>query len=164
MEASGPAPKQRAAAASSQSEPAELDEPNSADVAVADDAAEDVAGATSFLQRAQLRRRLRYLGRRREVALRDLGGFVLESHRQGQDRPDLLSEKLTELERVDDERERLERALGERQELIVLREPGITTCSRCSTLHGSEDRFCPSCGTAAPTRAQRSAAGKTAAQ
>jgi RNA polymerase subunit RPABC4/transcription elongation factor Spt4 len=46
----------------------------------------------------------------------------------------------------------------------VLREPGITTCSQCSTLHGSEDRFCPSCGTAATTRAQRSVAGKTAAQ
>jgi ribosomal protein L32 len=31
--------------------------------------------------------------------------------------------------------------------LTELREPGISVCSRCGALHGSEARFCPSCGT-----------------
>ena len=32
--------------------------------------------------------------------------------------------------------------------ITELREPGITACPRCGTLHGSDARFCPSCGLA----------------
>jgi rubrerythrin len=105
--------------------------------------------ATSFLERATLRRRLRYLRRRRELALRELGELVLESHRGGERSPELAA-KLTSAEQIESESERLERALDERTELLVLREPGITVCGSCAALHGSEDRFCPHCGT--PTR------------
>ncbi|HUB76743.1 MAG TPA: zinc ribbon domain-containing protein [Solirubrobacteraceae bacterium] len=104
------------------------------------------AAATSFLQRAPLRRRLRYLRRRREVALRDLGGFVFEGHRQGERSEEALAEKLAALSAIEQERETLERALGDRRELEVLREPGISACADCQTLHGSDARFCPNCG------------------
>ena len=29
-----------------------------------------------------------------------------------------------------------------------LHEPGVSACEHCGALHGSEARFCPSCGTA----------------
>ena len=103
--------------------------------------------ATSFLQRASLRRRLNYLRRRRELSLRDLGGFVFECKRQHQDQPGLLAEKLAALGAIDDECEQLERALGERQEIAVLREPGISSCANCGALHDSGAHFCPQCGT-----------------
>ena len=41
----------------------------------------------------------------------------------------------------------LEHALDDRRPLTELREPGVSVCSRCGALHGSEARFCPSCGT-----------------
>jgi hypothetical protein len=107
--------------------------------------------ATSFLQRAALRRRLRYLRRRQEPALRELGDLLLESHRRGEQRPATLGAKLAALEQMASESERLERALDERRELLVLREPGITVCASCATLHGSDDRFCPHCGTPTAT-------------
>ena len=75
----------------------------------------DGARATSFVERAVLRRRIRFLRRRRELALHDLGGFVYETHRLG-------------------------------EELIVLHEPGISSCIHCSTIHDSAARFCPGCG------------------
>jgi hypothetical protein len=123
----------------------------------------DEVRATSFLQRASLRRRLQYLLRRRELALRDLGGFVFESHRQGEQNPDLLAEKIGALSTIDDERELLERALGERQEIVVLREPGISVCPACSTLCGSDANYCPQCGTAVTGRAPQALGRKTAA-
>jgi hypothetical protein len=107
--------------------------------------------ATSFLERVPLRRRLRFLRRARELALRDLGGFVYEAHRQGQPRPALLSEKLDALDALDGECQKLGQALDEREEVRVLREPGISACPHCSTIYGSEARFCPGCGV--PTRA-----------
>src|SRR6185295_15482785 len=42
----------------------------------------------------------------------------------------------------------LEEALGEKRDITELREPGITACARCGTLHGSDANFCPSCGLA----------------
>jgi|GEM_PF-3214854 len=113
------------------------------------------ASATSFLERARLRRRLAYLGRRRELALRELGSLVLESHRQGRENA-AVDAQLGALAALDDERERLERALGERRELALLREPGITSCPQCSTIHDSSARFCPGCGQRRPV-APRSA-------
>src|SRR5580704_3879712 len=93
--------------------------------------------ATSFLQRAVIRRRVRFLRRRRELALYDLGGFLFESHRLGEPREDLLAEKLAALSALDDELAMLQRALDVREELAVLHEPGIAACAQCGTLHDS---------------------------
>ncbi|HEX2703794.1 MAG TPA: hypothetical protein VHM72_10230 [Solirubrobacteraceae bacterium] len=127
-------------------EPTGVVEPDGDQRLAADE--EDVR-ATSFLQRATLRRRLRFLRRRRELALRELGDLVFESQRRGGEPAEALSAKLAALEEITAESERLEHALDEHTELLVLRAPGIATCVSCSTLHQSEDRFCPRCGTPA---------------
>lgn len=113
----------------------------------------DGAFATSFLQRAVVRRRVRFLRRRRELALHDLGGFVFESHRLGEAREELLAAKLAALGALDDELAALQRALDLREELTVLREPGIASCARCGAIHDSAANFCPSCGMPAGTAA-----------
>lgn len=102
--------------------------------------------ATSFLQRAVLRRRLRFLLRRRELALHDLGGLVFESHRLGESRPELTADKLAALDAIDAEVATLQHALGAREELAVLHEPGIAACPQCRTIHDSAANFCPGCG------------------
>lgn len=104
------------------------------------------ATTPSFLDRGRLRRRLRYLRRVRELGFRDLGGLVFDQHRFGVRRQDLIDGKLQALLAVDRELRALERALGDRREFIDLREPGIAACPRCSALHGSDAKFCPSCG------------------
>jgi hypothetical protein len=94
-----------------------------------------------------MRRRARYLRRLREIQLRDIGGLMLELHRFGRERPDLVQGKLEWAARTDSELRALERALAEHQPLRELREPGIGgACARCGAVHGSEDRFCSSCG------------------
>jgi len=94
-----------------------------------------------------MRRRVQYLRRLREVQLRDLGGFVLELHRFERQRPDLVEGKVAVAAQTDTELRALERALGERQPLRELREPGIGgACSHCGAIHGSADRFCACCG------------------
>jgi hypothetical protein len=104
------------------------------------------SSAGGFMQRAVLRRRARFLRRRREMALHDLGGFVFESHRLGQSGDDLLAEKLAAISRLDDELATIEQALDLREELAVLHEPGIASCPQCSTIHDSSARYCPTCG------------------
>jgi hypothetical protein len=101
----------------------------------------------TFRNRGRLRRRLRYLRRVRELGFRDLGGLVFDLHRFGRRADELVLGKLAALQAVDREMRALERALDERQDIIELREPGIAACARCGALHGSEARFCPSCGT-----------------
>jgi hypothetical protein len=108
--------------------------------------AADGIRATSFLERALLRRRLHFLVRRRELALHDLGGFVFESHRLGSSRPDVESRKLAALVAIDAEVATLQHALGRREELTVLHEPGISSCPHCRTIHDSGANFCPGCG------------------
>jgi len=103
-------------------------------------------GATGFMQRAVIRRRVRFLRRRRELALHDLGGFTFESHRLGQPREELLAQKLSAIGELDHELATLQDALGQREELAVLREPGISSCPQCSTIHDSAARYCPTCG------------------
>ena len=93
-----------------------------------------------------MRRRLRYLRRARELGFRDLGGLVFDLRRFERDRPDLVEAKIHALFEVDHELRALERALDDRREIHELREPGIASCPRCGALHGSEARFCPSCG------------------
>lgn len=103
-------------------------------------------GAPSFRDRGRLRRRLRYLRRVRELGFRDLGGLVFDQHRFGREGPELVAGKLAALDSVDAELRALEVSLDDRPEFVDLREPGIAACPRCAGLHGSDARFCPSCG------------------
>lgn len=102
--------------------------------------------ATGFMQRAVLRRRVRFLRRRRELALHDLGGFLFEAHRLGENRDVLLAEKLAALTALDDELGTLQNALELHEELAVLHEPGIAACPQCATIHDSAANYCPACG------------------
>jgi hypothetical protein len=99
-----------------------------------------------FVERGRLRRRLRYVRRAREVALRDLGGLVFDLHRFGRERTDLVDQKLTALATLDGEMRTLETALDERREITVLREPGLASCPRCGALHASDAAYCSACG------------------
>jgi ribosomal protein L40E len=117
---------------------------------------EPIPDRPSFRQRGRLRRRLRYLRRVRELGFRDLGGLVFDQHRFSQVNDALVRGKLAALGAVDAELRALEIALDDRRSLTELREPGISVCSRCGALHGSEARFCPSCGT--PVRGPRAIA------
>lgn len=111
-----------------------------------DPAALQVAGAPSFRDRGRLRRRLGYLRRVRELGFRDLGGLVFDLHRFGREGDALVRAKLEALTVVDRELRALERVLKDKPLYVDLREPGIAACPRCAALHGSDARFCPSCG------------------
>ena len=67
-------------------------------------------------------------------------------HRFGERNDSLVLAKLSTLSHIDTELRTIERALGDRSPITVLREAGITACPRCAAIHGSEDRFCPNCG------------------
>src|SRR4029450_2873855 len=88
---------------------------------------------------------------------RDLGGLVFDQHRFSQVNEALVHGKLSALATVDGELRALEHVLAARRSLTELREPGVSVCSRCGALHGSEARFCPSCGT--PVHGPRAIAG-----
>ncbi|MGI8803568.1 MAG: zinc ribbon domain-containing protein, partial [Solirubrobacteraceae bacterium] len=103
-------------------------------------------GPGGFRDRARLRRRLRYLRQTREIAFRDLGGFVFDARRFDRPREDIVEGKLKALRVVDRELRALETALDERREVTLLHEPGITACPGCGEIHGSDDNFCPGCG------------------
>lgn len=100
----------------------------------------------SFRDRGRLRRRLRFLRGVRELGFRDLGGLVFDLHRFGRDAPLLVEGKLEALATVDTELRALEEVLRDRPDVVILREPGIAACPRCAALHGSDARFCSSCG------------------
>ncbi|MEZ5121245.1 MAG: zinc ribbon domain-containing protein [Solirubrobacterales bacterium] len=102
--------------------------------------------APSFLTRGRMRRRLRFVRRAREVALRDLGGLVFDLHRFGRDRHDLVDQKLAALGALDAEMRALGQALDDPDDVTVLREPGLAGCPRCGALHASDARFCSTCG------------------
>ena len=107
-----------------------------------------LAPAASFRTRGAMRRRLRYLRQARELGFRDLGGLVFDQHKFDRQNVDLVRGKVSALAAVDAELRVLEEALGEKRDITELREPGITACPRCGTLHGSDANFCPSCGLA----------------
>jgi hypothetical protein len=99
-----------------------------------------------FGQRGQLRRRLRFLRRARELGLRDLGGLVFDMRRFGRPREDLVAGKVATLTRIDGELRSLEAVLDDEQPVTVLHEAGITACPRCFAIRGAEANFCPNCG------------------
>jgi hypothetical protein len=112
-------------------------------------AGQDAAPSSpSFRHRGRMRRRLRYLRRVRELGFRDLGGLVFDQHRFAQANEELVRGKVNALAAVDQELRTLEHALADRRPITELREPGISFCPRCGGLHGSEARYCPSCGVA----------------
>jgi hypothetical protein len=98
-----------------------------------------------------------YLRRLRVVQLRDLGGFVLELHRFGISRADLVAVKVAEAAATDDELRALESVLSEERPLREIREAGIGgMCGQCGAVHGSVDRFCAACGTRLATHVSAS--------
>jgi hypothetical protein len=103
--------------------------------------------APGYLERGRIRRRARYLRSLREIQLRDIGGFMVELHRFGRERPELVRMKVEGAARTDAELRALERALGERSMIRELREAGIGgACASCGAVHGTDDRFCAACG------------------
>ncbi len=99
-----------------------------------------------FLDRGRMRRRARFLRVARELAYRDLGGLVFDLHRFAKRNDEIVGAKLDTLSRIDAELRALEAALRERRPVSVLREAGVAACPRCAAIHGSGDRFCPTCG------------------
>jgi hypothetical protein len=101
----------------------------------------------SLRDRSRIRRRVRYLRRLRELQLRDIGGLVLELHRFGRERTDLVKAKVEAAAQTAQELRALEHALDENRPVAELREPGIGgACPACGTVHGSADRYCSWCG------------------
>jgi hypothetical protein len=112
-----------------------------------------------------MRRRARYLRQLRELQLRDIGGFVLEQHRFGRERPELVQDKVTSAALTDRELRALEQALGEHGPTRELREPGIGgACFNCGAVHGSRDRYCAACGTPLAAEAPPAADAPLAAE
>jgi hypothetical protein len=107
---------------------------------------EEVVAASRFRMRGRMRRRLRFLRQERELAFRDLGGLVFDLHRFGRSRHDLVLAKLQRLAAIETELRSLENALADREEFMLLREPGVAACPRCGEIHGSDANFCPRCG------------------
>jgi hypothetical protein len=99
-----------------------------------------------FIERGKLRRRLRFVRRARELALRDLGGLVFDLHRFGRERNDLVEQKLGALATLDSEMRALQALLDEHPDVTVLHEPGVATCPRCGALHASDAAYCSACG------------------
>jgi hypothetical protein len=107
----------------------------------------DPAAAPGLRERGQMRRRVRYLRKLRELQLRDLGGFLVEQARLGRENPRVVEAKLAGAVATDRELRALEQALEERRPLREVREPGVGgACSACGTVHGSGDRYCSWCG------------------
>ncbi|HEX4837895.1 MAG TPA: hypothetical protein VFV03_05165 [Solirubrobacteraceae bacterium] len=120
-----------------------------------DRAPEQTPQAPGFGERGRMRRRARFLRKARELAYRDLGGLVFDLHRFGRRNDRVVMAKLATLRQIDTELRALEEALRDRRPVTVLREVGIAACPRCAAIHGSDDRFCPGCGLAFDTHADR---------
>jgi hypothetical protein len=129
---------------------------------------EDLERRSGTARRGKMRRRVRFLRRARELALRDLGGLVYEAARRDQDAAKLVREKVLHLGVIDRELQALEAELGTPRGETVLREPGVGgTCPRCRELHASDARYCSRCGldlTAVPVPEPAAVADPTPAE
>jgi hypothetical protein len=131
-------------------------------------APEDLERRSGTARRGKMRRRVRFLRRARELALRDLGGLVYEAARRDQDGTKLVQEKVVHLGVIDSELRVLEAELGAPRGETVLREPGVGgTCPRCGELHASDAHFCSRCAldlTAVPAPEPAEAAAPAASE
>ncbi len=100
-----------------------------------------------FRERSRLRRRVRFLRKRRELELRDLGGLVFDMYRFGSKRQDLVRDKLQGMFAADRELREFEQLLGRRPRRLDVREAGIGgACRNCQQLYSTEAHFCSRCG------------------
>ena len=112
-----------------------------------DPAAEQQTRRLGLRERSRLRRRVRFMRKRRELELRDLGGLIFDMYRFGSKRQDLVRDKLQEMFSADRELREFEHLLGGRQRQINLREAGVGgMCPRCQQLYSTEAKFCSRCG------------------
>jgi hypothetical protein len=121
---------------------------------------EDGTTAPAAAERGSMRKRVRRLGRMREVQLREIGALVVELRRLGRANPELVERKAAVALATDEELRGLRAALDEHQTVEQAVAAGIGgSCARCGTLMGTEDRFCAHCGLAvAPEEAPKAAA------
>src|SRR4051794_8895226 len=111
--------------------------------------APDAPATPVTAERGAMRKRVRRLGRIREVRLRELGALVVELRRLERDNPELVARKVAELQALDEELRGLRDALGEQRTVEQVVEAGIAgTCARCRALIATDDRFCSRCGLA----------------
>ena len=107
-------------------------------------------------ERSRLRRRVRFLRKRRELELRDLGGLIFDMYRFGSKRQDLVRDKLQDMFAADRELREFEHLLDRRQRRLDLREAGVGgACPRCQQLYSTEARFCSRCGESLADGARR---------
>src|ERR1700712_3773533 len=110
-------------------------------------AADGAAAAPTTVERGSIRKRARRLTRLREVQLRELGALVVEMRRLGRENPELVARKAAEVTAIDDELRGLRAGLEQRQTVEQIVAAGVSgSCVRCSTLLGTDDRFCNHCG------------------
>jgi hypothetical protein len=96
-----------------------------------------------------MRRRIRQLRRRRDALLLELGGLVMEMHRQGRGDQELVKSRADEVSRVDTEARELVRALDAGNRLDDIVSAGILgACESCGTLLSADARYCSQCGSA----------------
>src|SRR3954447_24298253 len=136
-------PQETEGATASEAQPTEVHSAVPAGAQPADPAAPP---EPSCRTRGRLRRRLRFLRRVRELGFRDLGGLVFDQHKFNRPNEELVRAKLAALQAVDSELRALELLLDDPRPIHELREPGVAACMRCGALHGTDARFCPSCG------------------
>lgn len=107
------------------------------------------AASLDLRARGRARRRLRYLRRVRELQLRDLGGLVFDLYRFGEQREALVRAKLDAIIATDKEIAWLEDALGQPagERRLEVRQPAVGgACANCGAFHGSDARYCATCG------------------
>jgi hypothetical protein len=103
--------------------------------------------------RGAMRKRIRRLGRMREVQLRELGALVVELRRLGRENRGLVDRKAAVALATDEELRGLRTALDERQTVEQTVAAGVSgTCARCGTLIATGDRYCSHCGLAVEPR------------
>ena len=95
--------------------------------------------------RGVLRRERRALVRRREEAIRDLGGLILEMYRQDRFREELVAEQCAELMSIDERIQELDHLLSPDPTSVGIATAGSCACG-APLLAGAH--FCANCGRA----------------
>jgi len=112
------------------------------------------AAAAGPGEKGRLRRRLRRLKRSRERHFADLGTLVVDARKRSNgSRPDVVDRRAAEAAEVDRQVRELGYAVDAEANPRVLATGVSGSCAGCGNLLGTEDRFCPQCGT--PTKAGR---------